>query len=254
MKIVVVGGTGLVGTNVVKNLMGRGHEAIAASPKTGVDTISSKGLSEVLKGARVIVDVTGPPSFEEKVVMNFFTASTTNLLRAGMDAGVKHHVALSIVGTRSLPDSSYLRAKAAQENLITESQMPYSIVRATQFFEFFKGLADAATQDDRVAHVPSALIQPMASEEVADIVADISVGTPLNGVVEIAGPDKFRFDEFIRLGLNTFGDRREIVAEKKALYFGTHLDERSLVPGESARLGNVRFSDWLARSIAKKTG
>jgi len=250
-KVVVIGGTGLIGSQIVKLLEGQGHEAIAASPKTGVDTISGQGLSEALKGAQVIIDVSNSPSFEEKAVLDFFTSSTNNLIKHGKDAGIEHFVALSIVGTTRTPHIPYFRAKLAQENLIIGSRLPYSIVHATQFFEFFKGIADGSTKDGKV-YLSRALIQPIAGEEVAKAVQLVAVGKPLNGHVEIAGPEVFGIDEFVRIGLKATGDKREIVIEKNPAYYGAPIEERSIIPlDDKAKLGDLRFSDWLARTTSK---
>jgi uncharacterized protein YbjT (DUF2867 family) len=226
-----------------------GHEALAASPDSGVNTITGAGLREALKGASVVVDVSNSPSFEDKAVMTFFETSTRNLLAAEAEAGVGHHVALSVVGTDRLPDSGYLRAKLAQETLIKSSSVPYSIVHATQFFEFVKRIADEATQGDTVRLAP-VLIQPIAASEVAAAVASISVGTPLNATVEVAGPEQVRFDVLIQRGLKARNDPRKVVADPHARYFGTELSERSLVAGSAARLGKIRFEDWLSQPAA----
>lgn len=248
MKIVVIGGSGLIGSKVVKMLGEHGHEAVAASPNSGVNTITGEGLAEVLKGTQVVVDVSNSPSFEDEPVMEFFKTSTGNLLSYEADAGVGHHVALSIVGTDRLPDSGYLRAKVAQERLIKESPIPYSIVRATQFFEFVNRIADEATDGDTV-RLPPVRFQPMAADDVAAAVARVAMGAPLNGIVEVAGPEQFRFDELIRLSLSARNDPREVIADPHARYFGTELGERSLVPdGDGAQLGETRFEDWLRRS------
>jgi len=247
MKIVVIGGTGLIGSKVVKNLRERGYEAVAASPNSGVNTLTGEGLAEVLERASVVVDVSNSPSFEDAPVMEFFKTSTGNMLSYEAAAGVGHHVALSIVGTDRLPDSGYLRAKVVQEKLIQESSIPYSIVRATQFFEFFGRIADSATEGNTV-RLPSVSFQPMAADDVARVVSEVAMASPLNGIIEIGGPEKFRFDEFIRRGLNVRKDPREVIADPHALYFGTELSERSLVPGDGALLGETRFEDWLSRS------
>ena len=247
MKIVVIGGTGLIGSKVVARLREQGHEAVAASPASGVNTLTGDGLAEVLQGALVVVDVSNSPSFEETAVMQFFTTSTGNLLRSEAAAGVRHHVALSVVGTDRLSESPYMRAKIAQETLIKESSIPYSIVRATQFFEFVMRIADEAT-DGTTVRLPPVLIQPMASDEVARAVGRIAVGAPVNGIVEIAGPEPFRFDELIRQGLRARNDPREVIADPHAKYFGTELAERSLVPGADARLGEIRFEEWLGQA------
>lgn len=251
MKIVVIGGTGLIGSKLVSKLNELGHEALAASPNTGVNTLTGQGLAEVLKGAQVLVDVSNSPSWEEQAVMNFFRTSTTNLLKYGSAAGVGHLVALSVVGTDRLSESPYFRAKIAQEKLIRESGMPYSIVHATQFFEFAKGIADFSTQGNQI-HLPPVLIQPIVSGDVAIAVARVSVGTPVNGIVEIAGPEKFHLDELIRIYLDATGDAREVVADPNALYYGVRVSERTLVPEDDARLGEIRFEDWLPQGALKK--
>ena len=244
MKVVVIGGTGLIGSKVVKILGERGYEAVAASPNSGVNTLTGEGLAEVCTGASVVVDLSNSPSFADDAVMEFFTTSTRNLLTYEAAAGVGHHVALSIVGCDRLSDSGYMRAKVAQEKLIKESSIPYSIVRATQFFEFLKGIADGATEGNTV-RLPSVSFQPIAADDIAKAVAKVAVGSPLNGTVEVAGPEKFRFDEFIGRGLSARNDPREVVADPHARYFGAELSERSLVPGEGAMLGETRFEDWL---------
>ena len=248
MKLVVIGGTGRIGSKLVSKLREHGHEAVPASPDTGVNTITGEGLAEVLTGASAVVDVSNAPSFEDAAVMEFFTTSTRNLLTHEAAAGVTHHVALSIVGSDRLPDSGYLRAKVAQETLIRESSVPYTVVRATQFFEFVKSIADAATKDN-IVRIPSVLFQPIAADDAAKAVGRIAVGQPVNGVVEIAGPEAFRFDELIRDTLRIRRDPREVVADSQARYFGTVLDERSLVPLGDARLGEVRFRDWLEQPM-----
>jgi len=251
MKIVVVGGTGLIGSKVVAKLREHGHDAVAASPDSGVNTLTGAGLTEVLHGASVVVDVSNSPSFEAAAVMDFFTRSTGNLLREEEAAGVTHHVALSVVGTDRLESSAYMRAKMAQETLIRESGLPYSIVRATQFFEFVKRIADEAT-DGTTVRLPPVLIQPMAAEEVATAVSKIAVGAPVNGIEEVAGPEEFRFDELIRQGLRARNDPRQVVADPHARYFGAELDERSLVPDAGARLGEIRFHDWLSEPASQR--
>src|SRR6478672_2545057 len=246
-KIVVIGGTGLIGSRVVTNLNGQGYEAVPASPNSGVNTLTGEGLAEVLKGASIVVDVSNSPSFEDAAVMEFFKTSTGNLLKYEGDAGVQHHVALSVVGSERLPDSGYLRAKVVQENLIKESSIPYSIVRATQFFEFFKSIADSATEGNAV-RVPPVRFQPLAADDVGRVVSKVAIGSPLNGMVELGGPEQFRFDDFIRRGLNANKDPREVVADPHARYFGTELTEYSLVPDTHALLGEIRFADWLNQS------
>jgi uncharacterized protein YbjT (DUF2867 family) len=250
MKIVVIGGTGLIGTKVVKKLTEQGHEALAASPNTGVDATTGRGLAEALAGAEVVVDVSNSPSFEDAAVLAFFENSGRNLARAEREAAVRHHVALSVVGSDRAPDSGYLRAKIAQEKLIRNSSIPYSIVRATQFFEFFKRIADEATDGNTVRIAP-VLFQPIAAEDVAIAVCRVAVGAPLNRIVEVAGPQQFRFDEFIRLGLSARRDPRVVIADPHARYFGTELGERTLVPGADARLGEIRFEDWLRPSAVE---
>jgi uncharacterized protein YbjT (DUF2867 family) len=249
MKIVVIGGTGLIGSKVVTCLREEGHEAVAASPDSGVNTLTGVGLPDALRGASVVVDVSNSPSFEDEAVMEFFTTSTTNLLAAERDAGVGHHVALSVVGTERMPESGYLRAKLAQEKLIAHSGIPYSIIHATQFFEFVTRIADEATDGDTV-RVPAALIQPIAADDVAAAVCETSQRPPANGVIEIGGPEELHFEEFIRRGLAAKGDPRTVVADPEARYFGAHLKERSLVTGYGARLGAIRFNDWLAQPTA----
>ena len=250
MKIVVIGGSGLIGSKLVKKLGEHGHEAVAASPNSGVNTLTGEGLAEVLKGAQVVVDVSNSPSFEDSPVMEFFKTSTGNLLTYEAAAGVGHHVALSVVGSDRLPDSGYLRAKVAQEKLIKESSIPYSIVRATQFFEFVNRIADEAT-DGNTVRLPPVRFQPMAADDVASAVARVAVASPLNGIVEVAGPEQFRFDELIRLGLSARKDPREVIADPRARYFGTELSERSLVPGDDAQLGETRFDDWLSQPASQ---
>ena len=251
MKVVVIGGTGLIGSRVVAKLRDEGHDAVPASPDTGVNTLTGQGLEDVLQGASVVVDVSNSPSFEEMAVMNFFTTSTRNLLRYAATAGVRHYVALSVVGTERIPDSPYLRAKNAQESLITSGGIPYSIVHATQFFEFMKRIADEAT-DGTTVRLPPVLIQPMAADDVATAVATIAVSTPLNGIVEVGGPQQFRFDELIRQDLRERHDSRTVVTDPHARYFGAELAERSLVPGKDARLGEIRLEDWSHRPVLAK--
>ena len=247
MKIVVIGGTGLIGSRVVSKLLAQGHEASAASPNSGVNTVTGEGLAGALKGAAVIVDVTNAPSWEDGAVMKFFETSTRNLLAAEAVAGVGHHVALSVVGTDRMLTSGYFRAKMAQENLIKASSIPHSIVRATQFFEFVKAIADFSTDGNRV-RVPSALIQPMAADDVASAVARTATGSPVNGIVEVGGPEQFRLDDLIRQDLAALNDPREVVTDVHAPYYGIELSERTLVPGNSAGLGDTRFQTWLAQS------
>jgi uncharacterized protein YbjT (DUF2867 family) len=246
MKIVVIGGHGLIGSKLVEKLDEHGHDAVAADLSTGLNTLTGEGLTEAVDGADVVVDVSNSPSFEDAAVMEFFQTSTGNLLAAEEAAGVGHHVALSVVGADRLPDSGYLRAKVAQEQLIEASPIPYSIVRSTQFYEFVERIAAEATEGD-TARLPSAMIQPIAADDVARAVARVAVGTPVKGIVEIGGPEPLRFDELIRRGLAARNDPRHVVADPGARYFGTTLAETSLVPGEGARLGEIRFEDWLSR-------
>jgi len=241
MKVVVVGGTGLIGSKVVRMLGERGHEAVAAAPDTGVNTLTGEGVAEVLTGASVVVDVSNSPSWEDSAVLQFFETSTRNLLAAAEAAGVGHYVALSIVGAERSPDSGYLRAKVAQEKLIEKSPIPYSIVHATQFYEFVSGIADGATEGDEV-HVAPVLFQPIAAEDVAAEVCRVALGTPLNGWVEVAGPEQYRMDEFFREVLG--GDSRKVVTDEHARYFGSELSERSLVPLGDATLGEIKYADW----------
>ena len=246
MKIVVIGGTGLIGSKVVACLREADHEAVAASPDSGVNTLTGEGLSVVLQGASVVVDVSNSPSLEDEAALEFFTTSTTNLLAAEADAGVRHHVALSVVGTERLSESGYFRAKIVQEKLIRDSMIPYSIVHATQFFEFVRRIADAATDGDtvRLAHV---LIQPIAADDVAAAVCEISQRPPADSVIEIAGPEQFHLDQLIRQGLLAKGDPRTVVADPEARYFGVELQERTLLPTNATHLGEIRFNDWLAQ-------
>ena len=246
MKLVIIGGTGLIGSKLVAKLRERGHEALAAAPNTGVNTITGEGLAEAFQGAAVIVDVSNSPSFEAAAVMDFFTTSTRNLLKYAAAAGITHYVALSVVGTERIPDSPYLQAKNAQEALIKEGGIPYSIVHATQFFEFVARIADEAT-DGSTVRLPPVLIQPMAADDVAAAVCTVAVGTPVNGTVEVAGPEQFRFDELIRHGLSARHDPRNVVADPHARYFGAELGERSLVPAGDARLGEIHFQQWLGQ-------
>lgn len=250
MKIIVIGGSGFIGSKLVPKLRDYGHEPIAASPNSGVNSLTGEGLAEVLKGASVIVDVSNSPSWEDSAVLNFFETSTRNLLKYGSDAGVKHLVALSVVGSERLAESGYFRAKIAQEKLIKGSTMPYSIVQATQFFEFLKGIADISMQGDKV-HLPPVLFQPMAADDVASGVARVAVSQPINGTVEIAGPEPFRLDELIRRRLAQLDDSREVITDPNARYSGAKLDERTLVPGKDARLGETGFDTWVSQPAAK---
>jgi uncharacterized protein YbjT (DUF2867 family) len=249
MKIVVIGGTGLIGSKLVMKLRERGHDAIPASPDTGVNTLTGEGLVEVLQDASVVVDVSNSPSFDDSAVMRFFTTATRNLLGFASAAGVTHYVALSVVGTERLGESGYFRAKMAQEQLIKDASIPYSIVHATQFFEFIRNIAADATEGGTVRLAP-VLIQPMAADDVATAVAGIAAGPPVNGVVEIAGPDAFRLDELVREDLKARRDAREVRSDPRARYFGALLDARTLMPGDGARLGDTHFEQWLHRSVA----
>ncbi|RIL02184.1 MAG: NmrA family transcriptional regulator [Proteobacteria bacterium] len=244
MKIVIIGGTGLIGAKTVERLREQGHEVVAASPASGVDTITGKGLAEALAGAKVVVDLANSPSFEDAAVLEFFETSGRNLLRAEAAAAVAHHVALSVVGTDRLLESGYFRGKMAQERLIQASGIPYTIVRSTQFFEFLGRIAQDGSVGNAV-HVSSALVQPIASDDVADVMADVALGAPANGTLEIAGPERVPLDELIRRFLRASKDAHEVVADPDALYFGVKLDDRSLVPGEHPRIGPTRFEAWL---------
>jgi uncharacterized protein YbjT (DUF2867 family) len=252
IKIVILGGTGLIGSKVVSLLRARGDEVVAASPSQGINSITGEGLTEALTGAQVVVDVTNSPSFEDKAVLEFFETSTRNVLAAEAKTGVGHHVALSIVGSDRLPASGYLRAKVAQEKLIQASAIPYTIVRATQFFEFLGRIADEATSAQTV-HLPSALFQPILSDDLAAAVAKVAVAKPLNGTIELAGPDAFPFDEVVRQYLVAHHDPRTVVTDEQAHYFGTPLEKRSLIPGEkNALLGSCHFADWLSRTAPQR--
>ena len=249
MKIIVIGGTGLIGSKLVKRLREHGHEAVAASPNTGVNSITGEGLAEALKGASVIVDVTNSPSWEDAAVLNFFETSTRNLLSYGAAAGVGHHVALSVVGTERLLASGFFRAKLAQENLIKSSKIPYTIIRATQFFEFVKQIVDYSTEGN-VVRMPPALIQPMAADDVASAVARIATNPPVNGTVEIGGPEQFRLDELARRTLTARHDPREVISDPHGRYYGIEVSEKALVPDSGARLSDTRFENWLAQAAA----
>ncbi|MEU4601922.1 SDR family oxidoreductase [Kribbella sp. NPDC023972] len=243
MKIVVIGGTGLIGSKLVRRFEAHGHEVVAASPNTGVNTLTGEGLAEAMAGASVVVDVSNSPSFEPQAVLDFFTTSTSNQLAAEAAAGVGHHVAVSIVGTERLPENGYFKAKLAQEDLIRKSGIPYSLVHATQFFEFVKAIADSGAQEDGV-HMAPVSFQPMAGDDVADQVAKTAVGEPLNGRRDIAGPDRYRMDEFFRKALAELGDKREVVTDPHATYFGSELVEDSLVPIGEATLGRIHYGEW----------
>ena len=244
MKVVVIGGTGLIGSRLVSELGKHGHDAVAAAPSTGVNSITGDGLADALKGASVVVDVTNAPSWEDRAVLKFFETSTRNLLSYGAAAGVRHYVALSVVGTERLLESGYFRAKLAQENLIKASSIPYTIVRATQFFEFVRQIADYSTEGNKV-RLPPALMQPMAADDVASALDSIATNPPAIGTVEIGGPEPFRLDELVRRDLAAFEDPREVISDPHGRYYGIQVSERSLVPDKGARLGAVRFEDWL---------
>ncbi|MFY9607077.1 MAG: SDR family oxidoreductase [Blastocatellia bacterium] len=247
MRIVVIGGSGLIGKKLVNNLRQNGHEVVAASPSSGVNTLTGEGLAEALTGARVVVDVANSPSFEDKAVLAFFDTAGRNLLAAEASAGVGHHVALSVVGTERLLASGYFRAKMAQEDLIKASKITYTIVRSTQFFEFVGGIAQSAT-DGQTVRLSPALVQPIVSDDVAAALVQVVVEAPLNGTVELAGPEPIRLDELIRRFLSAHRDTREVITDVHALYFGTELNDQSLTPGENPRIGPTRFDDWLSRS------
>jgi uncharacterized protein YbjT (DUF2867 family) len=249
MKIVVIGGSGLIGKKLVSRLRERGHKAIAASPSSGVNAVTGEGLAEALVGAQVVVDVTNSPSFEDAAVLEFFEKSTRNLLAAEADAGVAHHVVVSIVGADRIPDSGYMRAKVAQEKLIQSAAIPYTIVRATQFFEFIETIVAQFPADEQTVHLPPALIQPIWSDDVVNALVDITLGAPVNGMIDLAGPDRFRLEEIIRHFLSATHDSRQVVIDSHARYFGAALDDQ-LVPQGNSRIGSTHFEDWLNRSIA----
>jgi uncharacterized protein YbjT (DUF2867 family) len=249
MKCVVIGGTGLIGSKLVTKLGGWDHETVAAAPGTGVNTMTGEGLVETLVGASVVIDVANSPTFEAPAVVEFFETSTRNILAAEATTGVSHHVALSVVGTGQLPDSDYFRAKHAQERLIEDSSIPFSIVRATQFFEFIRRMVDSATEDG-IVRMPPVLFQPIAGDDVATAVAGVAVGPPLNGLVEIAGPEQTRMDAFFRDALAAWGDPRQVVTDPDARYFGATVRERSLVPGDAAVLSETTYADWLRHHAA----
>jgi uncharacterized protein YbjT (DUF2867 family) len=247
MKIVVIGGSGLIGSRVISKLRTQGHDGASASPSSGVNTVTGEGLAKVLEGASVVVDVSNAPSWEDAAVLEFFVTSTRNLLSQEAAAGVKHHVALSVVGSERLTESGYFRAKIAQEDLIKRSSAAYSIVRATQFFEFLKPIADMSA-DGNVVHLPPVLIAPIAADDVASALCRIALGPPVNGMIELGGPEQFRLDDLIRAALAAFGDARTVVTDPRARYYGIQVTERTLVPGDDALLGETRFDDWLAHS------
>src|SRR5229473_669229 len=246
MKIVVIGGSGLIGKKVVMNLRQHGHEVVAASPSSGVNTVTGEGLAQALAGAQVVVDVANAPSWEDNAVLSFFEASGRNLLAAEAAAGVGHHVALSVVGTDRLLASGYFRAKMAQEKLIKASPIPYTIVRATQFLEFVGGIAQSATEGQTV-RLPPVLMQPIASDDVAAVMADVALAEPLNGTFDLAGPEPIRQDDLVRQFLNATGDPRTVITDSKALYYGIAVNDQSLTPGDNPRLGPTHFADWLSQ-------
>jgi uncharacterized protein YbjT (DUF2867 family) len=246
MRIAVIGGTGLIGSTLVRKLAQHGHDAVPASPASGVDAVTGEGVAEVVSGADVVVDVSNSPSFEDAAVLEFFETSTRNLLDAAAGAGVGHYVALSVVGTDRLLESGYFRAKSAQEKLIRGSAVPHSIVHATQFFEFAATIAQISTDDGGTVRLAPVLIQPIAAADVAAAVGRVAVGTPVDGVVEVAGPEEFRLEDLIRRRLEADGDGRPVVTDAEAGYYGARVDERTLLPADGALLGGTRFADWLA--------
>jgi uncharacterized protein YbjT (DUF2867 family) len=251
MKIIVIGGSGLIGSKLVERLREAGHDAVPASPDSGVDTYTGKGLEQALEGAQVVVDVSNAPVWEDAAVLDFFQTTSRNILDVETVTGVSHHVVLSVVGTDRLPDSGYLHAKLAQEEAVRAASVPYTILRATQFFEFLGRIADSSTEGDTV-HLPPVLVQPEAADDVAAALADVAVSAPLNGIVELAGPEAFRFDELVRRVLSAMNDPRRVTADVHARYFGAELDEHSLTPGDNPRLAPTRFEDWLSESTAVK--
>ena len=251
MKIVVIGGSGLIGSKLVERLRDAGHEVIAASPASGVNTVTGAGLKQALAGAQVVVDVANSPSFEDKAVLDFFETSGRNLMTAEAAAGVGHHLALSVVGTERLSESGYLRAKMAQENLIKASGIPYTILQSTQFFEFISGIIKSASEGD-VIRLSPALLQPIASDDVVAALAELAIGPPLNATVEVAGPEACPLDKIARKFLAASGDRRQVIADVHARYFGAQLNDRSLTPGDHPRLGSIRFDEWLSRMPAQR--
>lgn len=252
MKIVVIGGSGLIGKKLVSKLRELGHEAIAASPSSGVNAVTGEGLAKALVGAQVVVDVTNSPSFEDAAVLEFFEKSTRNLLAAEADASVAHHVAVSIVGADRIPDSGYMRAKVAQEKLIQSAAIPYTIVRATQFFEFIETIVAQFPSDGQTVHLPPAFIQPILTDDVADALIDITLGAPVNGIIDLAGPERFRFEEIIHQFLSATHDSRQVVVDSQARYFGAALNDQ-LVPQGNSLIGSTRFSNWLNRLIAQRS-
>ena len=250
MKIVVIGGTGLIGSKLVERLREAGHDALSASPDSGVDTYTGQGLEQALEGAEVVVDVSNAPAWEDEAVLDFFQTTSRNVLAVETATGVSHHVVLSIVGTDRLPDSGYFRAKLAQEEAVEAASVPYTILRATQFFEFLGRIADSSTEGDTV-RLPPVLVQPEAADDVAAALADVAVGAPVNGIVELAGPEPFRFDELAQRVLSANNDPRRVTADVHARYFGAELGEHSLTPGDNPRIAPTRFEDWLSESVAR---
>lgn len=250
MKIVITGGTGLIGSKTAERLRKQGHDVIAAAPSTGVNTITGEGLAEALKGAEVVIDLANSPSFEDKAVLEFFQVSGRNLLAAEKAAGVRHHVALSIIGTDRLPDSGYLRAKVAQEKIIRDSGVPYTIVRSTQFFEFLGGIAQEGTVGD-TARLSTGYLQPIASDDVSNFVTDAALAAPVNGIIDISGPERARLCDFVARYLKAIGDTRTVIADPEARYFGTKLQDGSLVSDNNPRIGRVGFDQWFATTPRK---
>lgn len=251
MKIVVIGGSGLIGSKTVERLRKKGHDVVSASPNSGVNTITGEGVAEAVAGAQVVIDLANSPSFDEKSAVEFFETSGKNLLAAEAEAGVKHHVALSVVGTERLQSSGYFKGKMAQENLIRKSSIPYTIVHSTQFFEFTNAIAQSGTVG-QIAHVPTAYFQPIFSDDVADAMTAIALAPPVNGIVEIAGPERMRMNDLVARYLKAIKDPREVVGDRQARYYGYEIDDRTLVPGDSPRLGATRFDDWLSRPAAQR--
>jgi uncharacterized protein YbjT (DUF2867 family) len=250
MKIVVIGGTGLIGSKTVERLRKKGHDVLAAAPNTGVNTLTGEGVAEAVKGANVVIDLANSPAFDEKSALDFFRTAGHNLLAAEAAAGVKHHIALSVVGTERLQNSGYFRGKQAQEDLIKDSGIPYTIVHSTQFFEFTGAIAQSGAKNQDV-HVSSAMFQPIAADDVADVMSDVALGSPVNRIIEIAGPDRVRMSDLVTRYLKATNDPRKLIADPHALYFGIELDDSTLVPGDNPRIGAVRFDDWLKHSARR---
>jgi len=244
MKIVVIGGTGLIGSQLVTHLRDAGHEVVVGSPSTGVNTITGEGLAAAMTGADVVVDVANSPSFEDDAVMNFFTTASKNIITAEVEAGVKHHIALSVVGTERLPSSGYFRAKLEQEALIKAAPVPYTILRATQFFEFLAAIVYGSPNDDKSVRLTPAAIQPVSSADVAATLADLVSAAPINGTVELAGPKRYKLDDIVSRAMKAAGDNRQVISDPAAAYFGQVLDDATLTPGPNPRLGKIAFEDW----------